>query len=165
MIEAMKRPKWRLPISPLAMVKRKLGYRGRFNTIIRIHTPRTKAMFTMFEPNTLPNETPTFAGFTTAKTDTLSSGNEVANPTNTNPMVVFPKPVMSEILTEFFMVNSLPTTRKMIETSSMIPLANTPSPSSIANHPSLIWFITTLKTFSHNLNIICCTMKPTSVFR
>ena len=88
----------------------------------------------MFEPNTFPNETPTFAGFETAKTATLSSGKEVDKPTNRKPMVVFPNPVKSEILTEFLIVNSLPTTRKTIETSRIIPLANKPSPSSVAFH-------------------------------
>ena len=91
-------------------------------------------MFTMFEPNTFPNETPTFAGFDTAKTATLSSGKEVANPTRRKPMVVFPNPVKSEILTEFLIVNSLPTTRKTMETSRTIPLASKPSPSSVAFH-------------------------------
>ena len=91
-------------------------------------------MFTMFEPNTFPNETPTFAGFETAKTATLSSGKDVANPTRRKPIVVFPNPVKSEILTEFLIVNSLPTTRKTIETSRIIPLANKPSPSSVAFH-------------------------------
>jgi hypothetical protein len=91
-------------------------------------------MFTMLEPNTFPIETPTPSGFATAKMETLSSGNEVAKPTRTKPIVVFPNPVMSEILTELFIVNLLPTTRKMIETSRMIPLASMPSPSSDAFH-------------------------------
>ena len=133
-IEAMNKPKCRLPISSLAILKRKLGYRGHFRTIIRMQTPRIRAIFTMFEPNTFPNETPTFAGFDTAKTATLSSGKEVANPTRRKPMVVFPNPVKSEILTEFLIVNSLPTTRKTMETSRTIPLASKPSPSSVAFH-------------------------------
>ena len=134
MIDAMKRPNWRLPISSFAIAKMKLGNRGRLKTIIRMHTPRTKAMFTMLEPNTFPIETPTLAGFATAKTETLSSGNEVAKPTSTNPMVVFPKPVASEIFMAFLMVNSLPTTRRTIEASRMIALPSRPNPSNVALH-------------------------------
>ncbi len=143
----MKSPKCRLPISSFAKVRRKLGYRGRRNTIIRMHTPRIKAIFTMLEPNTFPIETPTFAGFATAKTDTLSSGSEVAKPTRTKPMVVFPKPVASEILIAFLIVNSLPTTRSIIEESRMAALPTNPNPSNVTLH---LPFLFALK-YSHCL--------------
>ena len=84
-------------------------------------------MFTMFDPNTFPIETPTFSGLVTAKMETLSSGSEVEKPTRTKPTVVFPKPVMSEILTEFLIVNSLPITSRTIETSKMSELPTNPS--------------------------------------
>ena len=93
--------------------------------------PRIRAMFTMLEPNTFPSETPTFSGFATANSDTLSSGNDVAKPTRTKPMVVFPKPVMSDILTEFFMVNSLPMTKKASEASKIIAFPAKPIPSNV----------------------------------
>jgi len=114
-----------------------------------MHTPRIKAMFTMLEPNTFPIETPMLAGFATAKTATLSSGNEVAKPTSTKPIVVFPKPVMSEILTAFRMVNSLPTTRRMIEDSRMAALPSKPNPSNVAVHLFPFCFSYNAKNISH----------------
>ena len=138
MIEAMKRPNWRLPISSFATAKTKLGNRGCFNTIIRMHTPRINAMFTMFEPNTFPIETPTFSGLATAKTETLSSGSEVEKPTRMKPMVVFPNPVMSETLTEFLIVTSLPKTSRTIETSKMSALPTSPTCSNISISPFLL---------------------------
>lgn len=97
-------------------------------------------MFTMLEPNTFPIETPTLAGFATAKTETLSSGNDVAKPTRMKPMVVFPKPVMSETLTEFLIVTSLPMTKRTIETSKMSALPTTPSCSNIPISPNFTFF-------------------------
>ena len=99
--------------------------------MIKMQMPKINAVFTMLEPKTFPSETPTSSGFTIAYKDTLSSGREVAKPTKTKPMVVFPNPVISEILTEFLMVNSLPTTRKTIEARSMIALPISPSSSSV----------------------------------
>jgi hypothetical protein len=125
----MNSPKWRLPISSFATVKTKLGNRGRFSTIRRIHTPKTKAMFTTLEPKTLPMETPTLDGLMTAKTDTLNSGMEVEKPTKMKPTVVFPKPVNSETLIEFFMVTSLAMTKMRMEASRISALPTMPTPS------------------------------------
>ena len=97
-------------------------------------------MFTMLEPNTFPSETPTLSGFTTAKTDTLSSGSEVEKPTRMKPIVVFPKPVMSEILTAFLMVNSLPKTKKAREASRIPAFPSMPSASNVSLHLSLFFW-------------------------
>ena len=106
-------------------------------------------MFTMLEPNTFPSETPTLSGFTTAKTDTLSSGSEVEKPTRMKPMVVFPKPVMSEILTAFLIVNSLPKTKKASEASRIPTFPSMPSASNMSLHLSF-FFLNALKNVSES---------------
>ncbi len=110
----------------------KLGNRGRFNTTIRTQTPRIKAMLTMLEPKTLPIETPTFSGLVAENTDTLSSGKDVAKPTSTNPIVDFPKPVISDTLIEFLIVTSLPITKRSTDASKIIALLRIPSCSNIS---------------------------------
>ena len=107
-------------------------------TIIIMHIPRIKAIFTILEPSTFPIETPTFSGFESAKMETLSSGREVEKPTRIKPTVVFPKPVISETFTEFLIVISLPTTKSRIETSKMSALATAPNCSNISVSPSLL---------------------------
>jgi hypothetical protein len=50
-------------------------------------------------------------------------------------MVVFPKPVMSETLTEFRIVTSLPMTRRSTVTNKMSALPTTPNCSNISISP------------------------------
>jgi hypothetical protein len=50
-------------------------------------------------------------------------------------MVVFPKPVMSETLTEFLIVTSLPMTKRSTVTSKMNALPTTPNCSNISISP------------------------------
>jgi hypothetical protein len=78
-----------------------------FRTLMRKHMPNMRQMFTMFEPKTFPMATPTPPWPRAAKTDTLSSGRDVENATSMNPTVVFPKPVISAILTELAIVQLL----------------------------------------------------------
>jgi len=52
--EAMKRPKYRLPISSFAMAGYMHWNRGHFTATIKKHMPSTRAMLVMFEPNMLP---------------------------------------------------------------------------------------------------------------
>jgi hypothetical protein len=73
----------------------------------------------------------------TANTETLNSGKEVEKPTKTNPIVVFPKPVISETLTEFLIVISLPIIKKSIEISKMSVLPNIPNSSNIVSAPTV----------------------------
>ena len=68
---------------------------------------------------------------------TLSSGREVEKPTRMKPIVVFPKPVMSETLTEFLIDISLPMTKSRIDTSKMSALAANPNCPNISVSPSL----------------------------
>ena len=65
-----------------------------------------------------------------AKMDTRSSGREVENATRMNPMVVFPKPVISATLTELLIVTSLAFARIANETARTIVLPHIPSSSS-----------------------------------
>ena len=92
-MEAMKRPKYKLPISSFAMAGYMHWNRGHFTATIKKHMPKTRAMLVMFEPKMLPMETPIFSELA-PKMTTLSSGRDVAKPTSMKPIVVFPKPVM-----------------------------------------------------------------------
>jgi hypothetical protein len=107
----------------------------------------------MLEPKTLPMDTPTLPGSKTAKTDTLNSGKEVAKPTKMKPTVVFPKPVNSETLTEFFIVTSLAITKMRMEASRISALPIKPAPSnSIRFTLSLIALEQQVKCFFVFLN-------------
>jgi hypothetical protein len=90
-------------------------------------------MLTMLEPNTFPIAMPMFSGLTGAKTETLRLGKEVQNPIKTKPTVVFPMPVISEILIECFIVNSLAKTRTANAASRtpMLPIKPISSNSSV----------------------------------
>jgi len=82
----------------------------------------------------LPNETPMLVWVKTAKMDTLSSGKEVEKPTRMKPMVVFPKPVISETLIELFMVTSLALPRTISEAIRMSTFPINPVPSNTPLH-------------------------------
>jgi hypothetical protein len=92
-------------------------------------------MFAILEPKALPMATPMLVWVKTAKMDTLSSGKEVAKPTKIKPMVVFPKPVMSETLIELFMVTSLALPRTMSEAMRTSKLPINPVSSNITASP------------------------------
>ena len=57
-IDAIKRPKYRLPISSFAIAGYIHWKRGHFTATIKKHTPKTSAISTMLEPKTLPIDTP-----------------------------------------------------------------------------------------------------------
>jgi len=128
MSEAMKRPKYRLPISSFAIAGYMHWNRGHFTATIKKHMPNTRAMLVMLEPRMLPMETPIFSSLA-PKSTTLSSGRDVAKPTKMKPTVVFPKPVMLETFTELFIVTSLAITTTIIETRRIRELPINPSPS------------------------------------
>jgi hypothetical protein len=89
----------------------------------------------MLEPKTLPKDTPMLVWLKTAKMDTLSSGKEVEKPTKIKPMVVFPKPVISETLIELFIVTSLALPRTISEAIRISRLPINPVSSNIIASP------------------------------
>jgi uridylate kinase len=147
-IDAIKRPKYRLPISSFAIAGYMHWKRGHFTATIKKHTPNTSAMSTMLEPKTLPIDTPMFSEVT-PKTVTLSSGSDVAKPTRMKPMVVFPNPVIFDNLTELLMVTSLAIITLMIEARRIRKLPISPNPSNTIRFTIhiLLLFERWLKTF------------------
>jgi hypothetical protein len=105
-------------------------------------------MFTMFEPKTFPMATPILSCPIAAKMDTQSSGKDVENATRMNPIVVFPKPVMSATFTELVIVQSLDLYKASSEATRINALPNDPHSSNKAGSLFLlIPFETVLKTF------------------
>jgi hypothetical protein len=81
--------------------------------------------------------TPMLAWVMTAKIDTLSSGKDVEKPTKMKPTVVFPKPVISDTLTELFMVKSLALSRMISEARRISALPIKPTASNTVASPFL----------------------------
>jgi hypothetical protein len=119
-----------------------------FRVKIRRQVPSIRQMFTMFEPRTFPMATPMLSCPITEKIDTHSSGKDVEKATNMNPIVVFPKPVISATFTELVIVQSLALYKASSEATRINALPNGPHPSNIAASPFLlIPSKTVLKTF------------------
>ena len=127
MVEATKRPKYRLPISFFAMDGRSFALFEFFRATMKKQMPRIRQIFTMFEPKTFPMATPMVSCPIAEKMATESSGKDVEKATRMNPTVVFPKPVMSATLTEFVIVQSLALSKTSNAARRISALINRPS--------------------------------------
>ena len=72
-----------------------------------MQVPKTRHMFTMLLPMTFPRDIPTASSFLVLNIATVSSGREVDSEINMNPTAVFPKPVISAILSLLIIVHLL----------------------------------------------------------
>jgi hypothetical protein len=140
MIEAIKSPKYRLPISSLVIDGISFTRSSFFKAAKRRHRPRTKQMFTIFEPKAFPIATSIVSSPTAEKIDTLSADSDVQKATNMKPVAVLPKPVISAILTEFVIVKSLVLSKTTNEAMRITALANDPSSSNNADLPHFNYF-------------------------
>jgi hypothetical protein len=89
----------------------------------------------MFEPKAFPMATSTVSSPTAEKIDTLSADKDVQKATMIKPVAVFPKPVISAILTELVIVKSLVLSKASNEAMRITVLPKNPSSSNKACLP------------------------------
>lgn len=106
-MEAIKRPKYRLPNSSLAKEGMVLTAPRLRKDTNKTAMPSIRQTFTMFEPKMFPTEIAT-CPVNGAMTLTHNSGSEVEKASKRKPIVVFPSPVASETLTEPVIAKRLP---------------------------------------------------------
>ena len=124
MILAANNPNWRLLISSRVINGRKSMHTRFFHEEYNMQAPKTKQIFMMLLPNTLPRATPTAFSLAVLNIATVSSGRDVDNAIRIKPTAVLPKPVISAILSLFEMVHLLNLLSRIKEAASMLELIN-----------------------------------------